>query len=60
MYFFGSMKHILKQLHYVRCPALALFCDSLCGSLAKKFGDPVLNDNLGARLHLAFPKCTIT
>jgi len=31
---------ILKQSHYVRCPALELLYSSLCGPLAKTFGDP--------------------
>jgi len=29
----------MKQSHYVRCVALELLCDSLCGPLRKKFGD---------------------
>jgi len=37
------MQHIPKQSHYVRCPTLKLLCNSLCGSLPKKFGDPVLH-----------------
>jgi len=36
----GRMQHIPKQSHYVRCLALELLWNSLCGSLAKKFGDP--------------------
>ena len=34
------MQHIPKQSHYVRCPALELLCDGLCGPVAKKFGNP--------------------
>jgi len=34
------MYHIPKQSKYVRCPALELLCDSLCGPLTKMFGDP--------------------
>lgn len=37
---FGGMKHILKRSHYVTHLTLVLFCNSLCGLLAKKFGDP--------------------
>ena len=37
---FGRMQHIPKHYHYVRCPALELLCNSLCGPLTKSFGDP--------------------
>jgi len=30
------MQHIPKQSHYVRCPALELLCNGLCGPLPKK------------------------
>ena len=33
-------KHFLKQSHFVRCPALGLLSNSLCGLRTKKFGDP--------------------
>jgi len=34
------MQRISKQSRYVRCPALELLWNSLCGPLRKKFGDP--------------------
>ena len=33
-------KHFLKQSHFVRCPALGLLSNSLCGPRTKTFGDP--------------------
>ena len=33
-------KHFLTQSHFVRCPALGLLSNSLCGPRKKKFGDP--------------------
>ena len=33
-------KHFLKQSHFVRCLALGLLSNSLCGPWTKKFGDP--------------------
>ena len=33
-------KNFLKQSHFVRCPALGLLSNSLCGPRTKKFGDP--------------------
>jgi len=33
-------KNFLKQSHYIRCPALGLLSNSLCGPRTKKFGDP--------------------
>jgi len=36
------MRLIRKQSYYVRCPALELLWNSLCGPRAKKFGDPGL------------------
>jgi len=41
------MQHILKQLHYVRCPALKLLYTNLCGFLTKNFETAALNDNQG-------------
>ena len=43
------MQHIPKQSHYVRCPVLELLCTSLCGLLAKKFGDPCFRIKSGPR-----------
>ena len=34
------MQYILRQSYYVRCPALELLCNNLCGPQMKKFGDP--------------------
>jgi len=31
------MQHIPKQTQYVRCPALELMCNSLCGPMTKMF-----------------------
>jgi len=41
------MWHILKQSHYVRCSALRLLCDRLCGPWTKKFGDPCFKQYFG-------------
>ena len=32
--------NISQKLHYVRCPALELLCNSLCGLRAERFGNP--------------------
>jgi len=40
------MQHIPKQLHYLGCPAFELLCNSLCGPLTKKFGDPWFRRNI--------------
>jgi len=37
------MQHIPKQSHYVRCPAVELLCNGICGPLATKLGDPALD-----------------
>jgi len=34
------MQPFPKQSHYVRCPALKLLCNSICGPWTKTFGDP--------------------
>jgi len=40
------MWYILKQSHYVKCPALELLCNSLCGPRTKNTGDPVLREKV--------------
>jgi len=42
---FGGLQHIPKQSQYVRCPALGLLCNSLCGPRPRttKFGNPWSN-----------------
>jgi len=34
-----------KELRCVKCPALTLLCNRLCGHRTKKFGDPVLEQS---------------
>jgi len=36
----GRMWHTPKLSQYVRCAALKLLCNSLCGPLTRQFGDP--------------------
>ena len=35
-------QQILKKTHYVRCPAVELLCNSLCGPLSKNLESPGL------------------
>ena len=41
----GRMEHIPKKWHYARCPALELFCNSLCGPLPKILESPGLYES---------------
>jgi len=47
-----------KQTHYLRCPALGLLCDSLCGPRMKRFGDPALNQKVSIAVTFT-QKCAI-
>jgi len=48
------MQHIRKQLHFEKFTAFELLCNSLCGSLTKTFGDPVIHQVICLKFRVHF------